>query len=164
MFPSNHSTEPKCSSKNRIAIYSGDPEGHPSSVICPSTRSGHDQVKIFSQNSLIGAGVEAHQSATSWTQNAEEQSLEPLDVWSLPWTGNHSNTGILIEFIAVQSGSYQMKWLELTPQAVANPTGSVIPLGKNTFKILNLIFQFYHNRNMNKKLKFGDNMHNLKTH
>ena len=32
------------------------------------------------------------------------------------------------------------------------------------FQILNLIFQFYHNRNMNKKLKFGDDMHNLKTH
>ena len=129
MFPSNHSVQPKCGSKNRIIIYSGT-EGQASSVICPSSRSSDDQVKIFSQNRF---NVQSQHSPTAWIPNVEEHDRqEQFDIWSLPWSGNHSETGVLIEFIAIQSGSYQMKWLELTPQAVVHPTGSVVSLGKQS--------------------------------
>lgn len=126
MFPSNNSEQLECSSRNRIVIYSGT-EGQASSVICPSSRSSDDQVKIFSQNRF---DVQSHHPSTAWIPRVEEHGRhEYFDIWSLPWSGNHSETGILIEFIAVQSGSYQMKWLELTPQTVHHPAGSVVSLG-----------------------------------
>ncbi|KAI9557752.1 hypothetical protein GHT06_017581 [Daphnia sinensis] len=97
-----------CSTKNRIVVYSaGQVEGQPLAIICPSARPNKRTdvggVKIFSptfEDDGVGDG----------------QDLEDDDQWRL---GNQSTTGgVVIEFIAIQSGSYTLKWLELTPQVL----------------------------------------------
>lgn len=137
MFPTNQTRPEECSSKNRIVIYSG-PGGDPVNVICPSMRFKQDgEVKIFSQN-LSGDSTRSHRHQ-SWSHDdtPNDESSDDIDdadnelipTWTMPLARNQSQTPILVEFIAIQSGSYQLKWLELT-QAVFNPVGSVVPLGR----------------------------------
>lgn len=107
-----------CQTKNRIIIYS-----ETRTIICPSSRIGQDSptVKIVSPTH--------HKSLDDDPESGFIDIEDPLNkdfIQSNPYSGE---VGLIIEFIAIQSGFYQMKWLELTPQAVVHPAGSVVPLG-----------------------------------
>ena len=113
-----------CTSNNRILIYWGN-DGNPQNVICPSARAHQETLRLFSETKDNG-----QMALDSSNDVADEQSADDLlTSWPLMAPQPTPNTSIVIEFIATQSGSYALKWLELTPQAVVNPAGSVIPLG-----------------------------------
>lgn len=142
-----------CPTKNRILVYSGS-QGRPMATICPLLRPGQDSsggIKIFSPT--FGASIAQHAGSASsdgkrapssaagspFTDNESGGGVDfdaDVDDWWLNESAKNnedllktSSGAVVVEFIAIQSGSYQMKWLELTPQAVVNPAGSVVPLG-----------------------------------
>lgn len=117
----NHSTPADfCPTKNRIVIYS---EGR--TVICPSSRSSQyePQVKVSGPTQLE---EEQHVLLSPLLQFDVDDHQQPFFSFE---------TGLVIEFIAVQSGLYQMKWLELmSPQTSvvhhgATTGSAVVPLG-----------------------------------
>lgn len=143
-FAMNRSTDADdCPTKNRILVYSGS-QGRPLAIICPSPRASLTDsnaaaaaagVKIFAP--IYGTPPESDKDLllladpnpvlTADVEN--DESWRPTNQ-SSPHLGQSLSTGgVVIEFIAIQSGSYQVKWLELTPQAVVHPAGSVVPLG-----------------------------------
>ncbi|XP_032786761.2 uncharacterized protein LOC116924339 isoform X1 [Daphnia magna] len=112
-----------CSTKNRVVVYSaGQVGGEPLAIICPSARSNRRPdggVKIFSptfEDDLAG----------------ERQDLEDDDEWRLGTQSALSIGGVVIEFIAIQSGSYTLKWLELTPQSLL----AVNPFNNKSFRAI----------------------------
>lgn len=146
----------QCPTKNRILVYSGgSPQGQPLAIICPlpSRSSGSSQqlqdgrVKIFSptygsstaerldEDLLAQMDVESddgwwrNESLRQHRHHGSREEQQQSMTSSGGGGGGGGGGGVVIEFIAIQSGSYRMKWLELTPQAVVNPAGSVVPLG-----------------------------------
>lgn len=109
-----------CLTKNRILVYAAGQAGKPTTIICPSSRSSDQDaggVKIFTPVYSAASGSVQHQELEN-----------DNDLLAADWRNDSATAGgVVIEFIAIQSGSYQMKWLELTPQAVLNP--SVVSLG-----------------------------------
>ena len=121
----------ECPTKNRILLYSGS-QGQPLAIICPSPRSSFQDgggVKIFSPTYGSSSTEGIYDNLASMVVDVENDAGWWRNDSSANKEQSTSSGGIVIEFIAIQSGSYQMKWLELTPQAVVNPAGSVVPLG-----------------------------------
>ena len=101
-----------CPTKNRIVVYSDRQiDGQPLAVICPSPNTEGGGVKIFSPTfnaeDLMVRSVDLD-NETEWRSSSNQSSWQDI------------SGGVVIEFIAIQSGSYTMKWLELTPQSVLN--------------------------------------------
>ena len=102
-----------CPTKNRIVVYSDrQMDGQPLAVICPSSPNTEGGgVKIFSPTfnaeDLMVRSVDLD-NETEWRSSSNQSSWQDI------------SGGVVIEFIAIQSGSYTMKWLELTPQSVLN--------------------------------------------
>jgi hypothetical protein len=101
-----------CPTKNRIVVYSDRQiDGRPLAVICPSPAVTNPEggVRIFSPTFNVDDRVKSMdlENEDEW----RNQSSQDQDI----------SGGVVIEFIAIQSGSYTMKWLELTPQSVLNP-------------------------------------------
>lgn len=114
LHQSNSSNQ--CTTHNRILVYAGV-NGQPQNIICPVALTNQDVFKLFSQT------YQPTNDDLIWDSDEENRSHG----WPFTKASNQSSNIILvIEFVSIQIGSYQLKWLELTPQVVVPlATGSI---------------------------------------
>ena len=124
-FVMNETTATDCATRNRILVYSAGKR----TVICPpATTQEASIVKIFTPTYSVTEDGRSG-SANRWITDAETgETLLRTNRLSFSSFPSFSSS-LVMEFIAIQSGSYQVKWLELMPQAgstVGLPFGSPV--------------------------------------
>ncbi|XP_068086166.1 uncharacterized protein [Anabrus simplex] len=107
--------EQECSTRNRISVHSG---GSVHVVICPQPPSAqlHHVVEIFSEGWVISSTKLVHQPVWPLTDTlTEEQRLAD------------QARSVVVEFLARESGTYSLTWLELARRrSVLPPAGFVM--------------------------------------
>jgi len=139
-FVMNETTAMDCATRNRILVYSAGQR----TVICPMpvsdvvTMGPSADVKIFTPTHISSSSTSQGGRSGSgwWTTDAETgetflrtnrfNSFYSSITLSSSSSSSSDAAALVMEFIAIQSGSYKVKWLELTPQA-ASSSGSVGP-------------------------------------
>jgi hypothetical protein len=88
-----------CGTRNRIELHSG---GSVHVVVCPKppTSQTHHIVEVFSEGWVISSTKLVHQPVLTTLPSSEQQAAE-------------QTRSVIVEFLAHESGSYSLTWLEL---------------------------------------------------